>query len=65
MPTPSEGLTKDSSDEEIRKAVSATISQLVDEGFPQEQAQAIALEQARRATGRESGQSRSGVRRAS
>ena len=53
MPTPSEGLGKDSSDEEIRKAVSDTVSQLVGEGFEQDQAVAIALEQARKATGKD------------
>ena len=53
MPTPSEGLGKDSSDEEIRKAVSDTVSQLVSEGFAQDQAVAIALEQASKATGKD------------
>ena len=53
MPTPSEGLSPDSSDDAIRKAVGDTVSMLVEEGFPQDQAVAIALEQARKATGKE------------
>lgn len=61
--TPAEGLTENSSDEEIRKAISASISLLVEEGFPQEQAQAIAINQAKKATGRTAGP-RSGVRSA-
>lgn len=58
MPTPSESLTSESSEEAVRKAISATVSQLVDEGFPQDQATAIALEQARKATGKELAPSR-------
>ncbi len=53
MPTPSEGLNSDSSEEAIRDAISETVAQLVNEGFPQDQAVAIALEQARKAVGRE------------
>ena len=63
--TPAEGLTSDSSEQEIQQAIIATISQLVEEGFPQEQAQQIALEQAKKAMGREAGERQSGVRRAS
>lgn len=53
MPMPTETLKPESSDEEIRKAISDAVSKLVDEGFPQEQATAIAFEQARKATGKE------------
>ena len=53
MPTAAEGLTKDSSPEAIQKAISTSISMLVKEGRPQEQAIAIAYSQARKATGKE------------
>ena len=53
MPTPSDSLTSDSSDEAIRQAISDTVAQLVEEGFPQDQAVAIAFEQASEATGKE------------
>lgn len=52
MPMPTDSLTKESSDEEIRRAISATISMLVDEGRPQDQAMAIAMDSARRNAGR-------------
>lgn len=58
MPMPTEALKPESSDEEIRKAVGDAVAQLVDEGFPQEQAVAIALEQARKATGKDIGPER-------
>ena len=63
MATPAEGLSAESSDEDIKAAIAATISMLVDEGFSQEQAVAIATGMARKATGKE--EQRSGVRRAS
>jgi hypothetical protein len=53
MPTPAEGLSQESTEEAVRDAISRTIQQLVSEGFEQEQAAAVAFEQARRATGRE------------
>lgn len=52
MPTPAEGLTKESKEDAVIDAIEKTISQLVREGFEQEQAVAIAHEQARSATGR-------------
>lgn len=53
MPAPAEGLNKDSKDEAILDAIEKTISQLVREGFEQDQAVAIAHEMARKATGRQ------------
>jgi len=53
MPTPAESLTKDSKDEAVADAISKTVSQLVSEGYKQDQAVAIAYGQAREATGRE------------
>ena len=53
MPTAAEGLTKDSSDDAIQGAISSCISQLVDEGKPQEQAIATCHSMARTATGKE------------
>lgn len=53
MPTKAEGLTKDSSPGAIQAAISASISMLVEEGRPQEQAIVIAYSQARKATGKE------------
>lgn len=55
MPTQAEGLNSGSPDEQIKAAISATIQQLVNEGREQDQAIAIALEQARKATGKELG----------
>jgi SOS response regulatory protein OraA/RecX len=52
MPTPADRLTERSTPEEIQQAISTTISQLVNEGYPQDQAVAIAYSQARRATGK-------------
>ena len=51
MPLPTESLTKDSTDQEIQAAISAAISQLVNEGRDQDQAIAIAYSTARKATG--------------
>ena len=53
MATPSESLGSESSDDEIRKAISETVAQLVNEGFSQDQAIAIALQQASGATGKD------------
>ena len=52
MPTRAESLTSDSSDEAIKRAISESISMLVEEGRPQEQAIAIAYSQAEKAIGR-------------
>ena len=52
MPTLAEKLTPQSSKGQISAAISDSISQLVNEGRPQEQAVAIAHEQARKATGK-------------
>ena len=52
MPTRAEQLTPRSSPEEIQIAISASISKLVREGREQDQAIAIAHEQARKATGK-------------
>lgn len=64
MPTPAEGLQSDSSEDVIRKAISATVSQLVGEGFDQDQAVAIALQQARKAVGKEVAPQQGGPRSA-
>lgn len=56
MPMPTESLTRESTDDEIKAAVDATISQLVSEGRDQDQAIAIALDSARRHAGRVPGQ---------
>lgn len=52
MPLPTEGLTPDSSDEEIKAAIAGTIAQLIQEGRERDQAVAIAFDTARRATGK-------------
>ncbi len=62
MPTPAEDLNKDSPNEAIKEAISSTVSQLVNEGFEQEQAVAIAFRQASKATGKDLGQTRQGSR---
>ena len=51
--SPTESLTPDSSDEEIRKAIGDAVTQMMDEGFNQEQAVAIAFQQAAKATGKD------------
>lgn len=51
MPSPAQSLTPNSSPEEIDAALKATVMQLIDEGVPQEEAVAQAMEQVRRATG--------------
>ena len=53
MPTPAEGLTRESADDAVKQAISATVRQLVEEGFEQRQAVAIAFSQARKSTGKE------------
>lgn len=55
MPTMAQNLTPDSSEAQIKAAISAAIAQLVREGTPQDQAVAIAYEQARKSTGKELG----------
>jgi hypothetical protein len=53
-PTPAESLTPQSSPEEVKKATSDCISQLMKEGGrPQEQCVAICMSQARKATGKQ------------
>lgn len=51
MPRATERLTKGSSSEEIKAAISATISELVKGGMPQEQAVAVAMQEARKKSG--------------
>jgi len=54
MPTKAESLTKDSSPESTKAAISSCISQLMDEGGrSQEQCVAICMEQTRKATGKQ------------
>ena len=51
MPLATESLTDQSSEEEIRRAISKAIEQLINEGREPDQAKAIAYETARKATG--------------
>ena len=53
MPLTIEALTKDSSMEQIRQAISDTIAQLVREGKTQKEAAGQAYGMARQATGKE------------
>lgn len=53
MPTLAEKLTPNSSDAQIKAAISNSIQELMSAGREQEQAIAIAMEQARKATGKE------------
>ncbi|KKN47225.1 hypothetical protein LCGC14_0665140 [marine sediment metagenome] len=53
MPTMSESLKPESSDQEIGKAIQDTVAKLVEEGFNQDQAVAIAFQQAEKATGKQ------------
>ncbi len=53
MPQHAQSLTPESSDEEIRAVLIQIVEQLVSEGFDQEQAQAIALEEVSKATGKD------------
>ncbi len=58
MPTLAERLSPNSSDAQVKAAISDSIAQLMNEGRPQEQAVAIAHEQAAKATGKELGRER-------
>ena len=58
MPTLAEKLTPDSSKGQISAAVSDTIAHYMRKGKPQDQAVAIAHEQAAKATGKELGRRR-------
>lgn len=58
MPTMAQKLTKQSSPGAISAAISDSISQLVKEGYPQDQAIRVAHEQAAKATGKELGRKR-------
>lgn len=60
MPTAATRLTKDSSLDAIKAAISETIAQLVSEGREQSQAVAIAYSQAERATGKRLGKKSKG-----
>ena len=62
MPTPAQSLTPNSTPEEIDAATKATVMQLLDEGIPQEEAVAQAMEQVRRATGQALGPRTGGAR---
>lgn len=53
MPTLAEKLTPNSSDAQIKAAISNSIQELMQTGRKQEQAVAIAFEQAKKATGKE------------
>ena len=55
MSTMAEGLSPSSSDAQIKAAISDSIAQLINEGYPQDQAIKIAYEQAKKATGKELG----------
>jgi len=50
MPTPADSLTAQSTPDEVRAAISASIAQCVSEGGEQEQCTAIAFAAARRRT---------------
>ena len=52
MPIPTESLTPQSTDQEIKDAINATVRQLVDEGKTPEEAVAAAIASARQAAGR-------------
>lgn len=53
MPTAVDGLTKDSSDEAVKAAISECIAAEMDAGAEQEEAVAMCYEMARRKTGKE------------
>ena len=53
MPTLAEKLTSSSSDAQIKAAISNSIQELMNAGREQQQATAIAYEQARKATGKD------------
>ena len=52
MPRATENLTKDSSDDAVKAAISSCISTQVKEGMPQEQAIAMCHSEARSKTGK-------------
>lgn len=52
MPTPANRLHSKSTPQERQKAISDSIAQLIKEGYPQKQAEAIAYSQADKATGK-------------
>jgi hypothetical protein len=52
MPVPVDNLTPDSSEEDIKKAISETISALIREGKDEKQAIAMAFEMAKRKIGK-------------
>ena len=52
MPTAAEGLTKESSSDKVKGAISSCISKMMDEGRKQEQAIVICHEQAKKSTGK-------------
>ena len=56
MPLPTEALTRASSPDAVKQAVSESISQCMTEGKSRDQCVAISLESARRSTGRSLGQ---------
>ncbi len=58
MPTLAERLSPNSSDAQVKAAISDSIAQLINEGTPQDQAIRIAHEQAAKATGKELGRER-------
>ena len=58
MPTMAEKLTPQSSQGQISAAISESIRKLMEEGREQDQATAIAIEQASKATGKELGRKR-------
>lgn len=51
MPMPAESLTPDSTDADIKSAISSSIKMCMDEGGKQDQCVAIAYSMAKRATG--------------
>jgi len=55
MPTQVERLTANSPEAQIKAAISETVAKLMGEGYPQEQALAMAYEQAKKATGKDLG----------
>lgn len=56
MPTAADRLSKDSSDAQIKAAISDCVATEVNNGMPQDQAVAACYSMARKATGKELGQ---------
>ena len=52
MPTPADNLNPNSTEEEIKAAISNTIAQLIREGRDKDQAVAMAFDMAKRKTGK-------------